>query len=351
MTQPIDDRITPLMVRTLEEGLSRLRGRRIRVRELHRSFSRSSSTFRTERLRVSLAGADRPLRIFFKDLNPRHQVSDARVVHPLHRVPPRRELDMYRSILSRDRFGTLDLYAFRWEPGRGRFWLFLEDAGRTPLNDVHDLSEWVDAARWAARFHVATHDLPAAQTKFLPQWDRAHYQRCAAQAERLLPTVEAREREILRDGLDALTARLDWFSALPRCVIHGQFFGKNIMLRPRRARPRIAVIDWETAALGPPLFDLASITGGGWTIEEQRTMQAAYVEQYQAETGQALDWDDFCRELNAVGMYQALEWLVWWGPHRAVPRRLKRFRRFLRELEALLRGRPALQLTQAAKVG
>jgi hypothetical protein len=39
--------------------------------------------------------------------------------------------------------------------------MFLEDAGRTLLAHEHDLSEWVDAARWAALFHAATRDLSA----------------------------------------------------------------------------------------------------------------------------------------------------------------------------------------------
>jgi hypothetical protein len=347
----IDDRMTLPIMRTLEAGLSRLRGRRVRVRELQRRFSRWSSTFRTERLRVTLAGDEKPLRIFFKDLNPAHQVTDARIPHRLGRTPSRRELDMYRSILSRERFGTLHLYAFRWEPNRGRYWLFLEDAGRTTLNDVHDLREWTAAARWAARFHAATRDLPAARTKLLPRWTRAHYRRCADQVERLLPTVDARDRDILRGGLEALNANLDWLSALPRCVIHGQFFGKNIMLRPRSARPRIAVLDWETAALGPRAFDLMSITGGGWSPEAQRAMRLAYVEQYRTETGEIPDEEAFSRELHIVGIHQALEWLVWWGPHRAVPRRLKRFRRFLRELDALLGAGPARQITHVEKAG
>ncbi|HEV8305527.1 MAG TPA: aminoglycoside phosphotransferase family protein [Gemmatimonadales bacterium] len=350
---PIDERISGPIVRTLEAGLSRLRGSRVRVREIQRRFSRLSSTFRTERLRVFLRGTEKPLRVFFKDLNPQHQVTDARAKQRLHRIPPRRELDMYRSILSRERFGTLDLYASRWEPGRGRFWLFLEDAGRTALNDVHDFSEWLDAVRWAARFHAATRDLPGARTRFLPRWTRAHYQRCANQVGRLLRTVEATDRDVLRGGLEAFTARLDWFSALPRCVIHGQFFGKNIMLRPQRARPRprIAVIDWETAAVGPPAWDLASIIGGGWTEAEQLAMRHAYCEEYQAETGRGLDWDEFSEQLRTVAVHQTLEWLIWWGPHRSVPRRLKRFRRFLRELDALLNGRPALSRSEAEKAG
>jgi hypothetical protein len=333
-----DERLTPLMVETLEAGLSHVRGRPVRVRELRRRFSRLSSTFRTERLRLSLDGDEKPLRVFFKDLHPEHQVTDARVPHEPARVPSRRELDMYRSILSRPRFGTLDLYGFRWEPDMGRYWLFLEDAGRLSLNSVHDVREWTGAARWAARFHAATRDLPAEQTTLLPPWNRAHYRRCADQIEALLPTVDADDCRVLQGGLDVLNTNLDWLDALPRCVIHGQFFGKNIMLRPRRAGPalRIAVIDWETAALGPPAFDLTSITGGGWSSEEQLAMRRAYYDEYQSATGDVLHWETFCHELHIVGIYQTLEWLVWWGPHRAVPRRLKRFRRFMRELGALL---------------
>lgn len=342
-----DDRVTRSIVRTLEQGLSRFRGRPVHVRGLRRRFSRSSSTFHTERLSVLLDDRRQPLRVFFKDLDPEHQVTDARAPLRLPAAAYRRELDMYRSVLSRERFGTLHLYAFRWQPERGRCWLFLEDAGRALLNGAHDLREWTDAARWAARFHAATRQLAAARTRFLPQWDRAHYRRCAERVERLLPTVESREREIVRGGLDVLMERLDWFGALPRCVIHGQFFGKNIMLRPRKARARIAVIDWETAALGPAAWDLASICSGGWSIAEQLAMRVAYVEQYQTATGDAVDWDDFCEEVRALGIYQALEWLVWWGPHRTVPRRLRRFQRFMRELGALLDGPPAPGLAEA----
>jgi len=347
----IDDRISRLIVKTLEEGLSRLRGRPVRVRELRRAFARSSSTFHTERLRVLLDRDEKPLRVFLKDLHPEHQVTDARALHRLNRTAWRRELDVYRSILSRERFGTLDLYAYRWEPERGRCWLFLEDAGRTLLNDVLDLREWTDAARWAARFHAATRDPPANQTRFLPRWDLGRYRRCAEGVKQLLPTVEGPERAILGAGLDSLTARLGWLSRLPRCVIHGQLFGKNIMLRPRRARPRIAVIDWETAALGPRAFDIASICSGRWSAEERQALLVAYVEEYQAATGQVTDWDQFCQEVRAVGIHHALEWLVWWGPHRAVPRRLRRFQTFLRELEKRLKERPAPELAAARAVG
>ena len=111
------------------------------------------------------------------------------------------------------------------------------------------------------------------------------------------------------------------------------------------------MIDWETAALGPRAFDLASLCSGGWSAEEREAMRVAYLEEHQTATGEAMDWDDFCLEVRAVGIYQALEWLVWRAPHRSVPRRLRRFQRFLRELERHLTERPAPELAAAQAVG
>jgi len=115
---------------TLEEGLSRLRGRPVRIPELLREPLPSISSFHRERLRVTLDGG-KTLRVFFKDLNPEHQTEKARTVRTRDLAPSLRELRMYQSVLSPQRDGTLYLYAFRWEPERGLYWIFLEDGGRT----------------------------------------------------------------------------------------------------------------------------------------------------------------------------------------------------------------------------
>src|SRR5437016_14592426 len=78
--RPIDERLTPAIRQTLEAGLSRLRGRPVRIQELHRQFSMGSSSFPTERLRVALKGERRPFLVFFKDLNPNHQMEKAPAV-------------------------------------------------------------------------------------------------------------------------------------------------------------------------------------------------------------------------------------------------------------------------------
>ena len=335
------------MRRTLEAGLTRLRGRPVRIQNLRRQFSTGSSSFPTERLRVSLKGEKRPLLVFFKDLDPNHQMEKARAVRALDLEPGRRELQMYETILSPERFGTLHLYAYRWEPERARFWAFFEDGGRTVLHNYLDMPRWTAAARWAARFHAATRGLPETQTRFLPRYDEAHYRRCAERVAQLLPHLEGAERDLVARGLESFVERIEWLSALPQCVLHGQYFGKNILLRRSRRGPKVVVIDWETAALGPGTFDLVSLTAGKWTSDERDAMRRAYCEQYEAETGRPIDREAFLEELAGVALYQALEWLAWWGPHRALSRH---FGNFLRELASLLEGDFGSRMGQTAEV-
>src|SRR2546429_4300620 len=279
-----------------------------------------SSSFPTERLRVALKGERRPFLVFFKDLNPNHQMEKARAVRALDLEPGRRELQMYETILSPERVGALHLYGYRWEPERGRFWAFFEDGGRTVLHNYLDMPRWTAAARWAACFHAATRGLPETQTRFLPRYDEAHYRRCAERVAQLLPHLEGPEHDLVTRGLEYFEERIEWLSALPQCVLHGQYFGTNILLRRSTPGPKIVVIDWETAALGPGTFDLVSLTSGKWTPEQRHAMRVAYFDQYQMAAGRPMKWEAFCRELAVVALYQSLEWLAWWGHHRTLSR-------------------------------
>jgi aminoglycoside phosphotransferase (APT) family kinase protein len=143
-------------------------------------------------------------------------------------------------------------------------------------------------------------------------YNEEHYRRCAERVEQMLPGLELEDRRLIGQALEHYMGRIEWLSALPRTVIHGQYFGRNIMLRRRNREQMIAVIDWETAALGPGLIDLVSFTSGKWTDEQRQTMWRAYFDQYEAETEVSRDWEDFCKELMELELYQALEWLAWW---------------------------------------
>jgi aminoglycoside phosphotransferase (APT) family kinase protein len=103
-------------------------------------------------------------------------------------------------------------------------------------------------------------------------------------------------------------------------MIHGELFCKNILIRPDRATDAIAVIDWETAAIGPLYVDLVSITSGRWTRSQRVAMRRAYFEAchssadratISAATGDA-DWNRFNEEVDLVAVLQAIRWLGFW---------------------------------------
>jgi hypothetical protein len=300
---------TGLMAETLREGLSRLRGRPVTVCAVEREYSARSSSFWAERLRVLLDGGE-CLPVFFKDLNPRHQVNNASTVRDGGLGPSRRELLMYQQVLSRERLGTPELYAWRWDPEGGLFWLFLEDAGGSWLAWNPDFDIWLAAARWAARFHAQTRR-PAAQADFLGPYGDTQYLDCVERIERKLPHLEAAYRPALRRALDRYRGTTESFRALPHSVIHGEFFGKNIVVRAGDPDRPLAVIDWESAAVGPSYLDLVSLTTGRWQADQKQALWRAYFDRYQAEAGLRLDWGGFCGDLRRLALHHTLKWLAW----------------------------------------
>lgn len=322
---------------SLEAAFSKLRGQPVRIRKVEGETCVHESSFHAERLRIQLKDGE-SIPIFFKDLNPQNQIAPARKVRNDSLSPSYQELRVYRRILSRTGLGTPQLYSVRWEPARGTYWLFLEDIGGSRLRDSRNYKRWVPAASWAARFHAKTRNLPAAVTDFLPAYDYKHYQRCAKKVRSILSDLQPRDRRLVEPALNHFVRRLKWFAALPRTVIHGQYFGKNIMLRPRNHDEPLAVIDWETAALGPGAYDLVSVSSGRWTERQRNEMWRAYFDEYCAETGVARDWEDFCEEAREIELYQALEWLAWWR-NRSVSHN---FGRWVKELGRILREHPRI---------
>jgi aminoglycoside phosphotransferase (APT) family kinase protein len=219
---------------------------------------------------------------------------------------------MYLRILSRQRFGTPELYAWRWEPRRGLMGLFLEYAGQLKVRHSKDFTPWLAAARWAAGFHSRISRLPPRRTRFFPRYDRAHYRHCADRIERRLAGLPTPERRLLEQALELYAGLVEQLLALPQSVIHGEYYGKNLVLREGSVDELIAVVDWETAAVGPSYFDLVCLSTGRWTTEKREALWRAYFDCYRADTGQPLDWEDFRRDLGPVQLYQALAWIGWW---------------------------------------
>ena len=334
------------IVAALEPGLAAADGRPRRITRLDRRPSDYSTSFRIEELDVTLDDGD-TRRVLFKDLAWRSLLDRAAAVRPRFLYDPRREIAVYRELLAGRGLGTPTCYAATADDRAGRHWLFLEHVPAAQLCHVGDMAVWEQAARWLAGFHArfageTAGDAPARRAVPLLSYDRPFYLLWPARAAAILagwPAVAAGlgERfERLARGYGRVADRL---SAMPRTLIHGEFYASNILVQDPATDTaeaadadagvaggagaaaggrRICPIDWELAAVAPGLFDVAALTAGGWTDEQRGRMLAAYHDALEraggapgtaAEMAEALEW---CR------LHMAVQWLGW-AAHWDVP--------------------------------
>jgi aminoglycoside/choline kinase family phosphotransferase len=307
-----------LMIETLEEGLSGISGRRVQVRSIRDKEFRKSTSFTIRRIDVQL-GSGETLPVIFKDLNPLRPHPKAKYVRRLELGPSRREIWMYQHVLPRLGIGTPQLYGFRWDPKQGNLWLFIEDVGPHRLCYCLDLGFYEQAAEWAARFHAST--AGRSNDPRLLRFDRTHYERVG---QRLRAACHERIPEHDLPIVDRALATYDEFvqrvDDLPQGMIHGELFCKNVLIRPDRATNAIAVIDWETTAIGPQYVDLVSLTAGRWSRSQRVAMRRAYFEARHSladrptvsPAGDDADWNRFNQEVDLVAVLQAVRWLGFW---------------------------------------
>jgi thiamine kinase-like enzyme len=80
---------------------------------------------------------------------------------------------------------------------------------------------------------------------------------------------------------------------------------------------RICPVDWEMAAVGSGLLDLAALTAGQWTEEERTALALAYYGALPPAARQTLDEPAFLEALDWCRLQLAVQWLGWapgWSP-------------------------------------
>jgi hypothetical protein len=214
------------------------------------------------------------------------QLDGVQLIKPPFVCNPAREIAAY-GLLADTGLDTARCYA------SGRWWLALERVEAAPLWQHADVASWAATARWAARLHarfygrrfVAQHLLVHNESFYNGWFDRAR-------------AIVGEELEALRRATDTATARL---VALPPTLIHGELYPSNVLV----GGDRVTVVDWETAASGPGVIDLAALVTGA-EGDAQLAMAAAFggVEP---------------SDLAAARLVLALQWLGWakdWHPPR-----------------------------------
>jgi hypothetical protein len=232
-----------------------------------------------EELEVELADGS-AVRLIRKDL-----------AHPARSKPaflhdPAREIETYRLILEPVALGTAKFY------GADGPSLFIEKVDGAELWQVGELETWQRVAAWLARMHAALAEYA----------DRPHLLRCDEDFYRLWLTRAKQIGGELGPIAGAYERASERLLALPRTVVHGEFYPSNVLVADRRVCP----VDWEMAAAGPALLDLAALTGGDWSDRERDAIVRAYG-----------DVDE--KSLDCCRLHLAVRWLGWsgvWTPPR-----------------------------------
>src|SRR5262249_29077945 len=123
-------------------------------------------------------------------------------------------------------------------------------------------------------------------------------------AEALLPRLQEHYGDMVR-----------MLCKLPKSLLHGEFYASNVLVERKPTGWPTWPGDWEMAAVGPGLLDLAALTAGKWSEVHRKAIALAYWEELPGETRQ--DSAEFFRDLDLCRLFLGVQWLAWspaWSP-------------------------------------
>ena len=241
-------------------------------------------------------------RLVFKDLRPSAMLPEARGNRPSFLWDAFREVAMYREVLAGAGLGTAVCHEATFDPETGDASLLLEKVDGVELWQIGDKTVWRNVAAWLARMHERLRPWTATGAVPLIRYDRAHYEGWQDRASRFARDGGVRLGEVLDRYPLVVDALLD----LPPTLIHGEFFPSNVLIGPGRVCP----VDWEMAAVGPALVDLAALASG-WDDGERIALAAAYATAAELDRAAVLRGLDLCLVYVSV---RTLGWAERWRP-------------------------------------
>jgi hypothetical protein len=324
MNQAADQRLSAVHTAELHDALERSLGEHFRqpcvVRLTRRPFANTSS-FAIEELEVALDNGT-SLTMLFKDLSRAGLMAGAQDAKPRFLYNPLREIETYRKILMPAGLGAAIYYGSVVQPEWDRYWLFLEKVRGIELYQEGDIAIWRQVAAWLAGLHLRFAGQAGRLLDEVPLlvYDRNYYRLWMGRAHDMVANLRggadhaARALAKLASNCDPLIDRL---LSLPITLLHGEFYASNVLVEKTELGLRICPVDWEMAALGPGLTDLAALIAGKWPESSKAEMAQAYFEA-QTQSGSAtLSWEEWLVALDCCRLHQAIQWLGWsstWSP-------------------------------------
>ena len=297
----------------LGEVLRRILGPTGRIARLERAPSRYASSYPLEELKVWLDGGQ-VLELMMKNVGRDSLSQDAQLAKPVFLRNPRREIKAYLEIVPRVENGPPKFHGAEVDETAGRFLIFIEKVPGVELFQVGDLEMWQAVARWLARFHLATEAAVVSAPPELIRYDSDWYRTWARRALEFARELTPAARNVL-ENYDPFVERL---LSLPRCCIHGEFYASNVLVHRHETSTRVAPVDWEMAAVGPGLVDLAALVAGKWTDFKRTAIALSYFDERKkamaARSGEGDRLNDSTSLmwlLDHARLHLAIQWLGW----------------------------------------
>lgn len=293
---------------------------------LERKRNPYESTFPTEIVTCRVNGERRRLRLFIKYGTERFDRGYG------HRGDVGYEGRVYRDVLSPLPLSTPTFYG-TYRPRDARMpWLLMDYVnGGIQASHSRDPNAMVVASRWIGRFHaINERRVRDRRLRFLRRYGASYYRAWPRRAERIFAPWRNRLPWLFRLAGD-FGAVMPTLLNAPPTVIHGEYFGLNIIYRKGNCWPA----DWQSTAIAPGEIDLVSLTHS-WPDALVRKCQREYLRARWPQ-GRPERFDEI---LAAARLYVNFRWLgdgaimvPAAGPS-GRPRVPKRAKKFLKDLYA-----------------
>ncbi len=304
MDDKIDGEILRICLKRIMEEVFHEKSPIIRI---HTQLSDYSSSFASHIISVQVA-ENREHTIFLKDFSDYRSYWHRR---PIQKLQDRRkrELHVYWEVLEEAGLGTAKYYGSLWDESQKRFWLFLEFIDGKPIKES-GFEQWLAAVRWLGRLY--DYSIQNAQflegCTFLARHDHHFFQGTADAAHlavsRFSPGLADRLAPILSGYIPLVQAMV----SQPPVLVHGSYRREHILLDRRTQPPRLCPVDWEAAALGASLFDLAYLADG-FTSPQLEEIIEVYRDQA-SEYGISIPTkDEVVYLMNCYCLHRYMNWL------------------------------------------
>jgi Phosphotransferase enzyme family len=175
-----------------------------------------------------------------------------------------REIGVYRELLAGAGLGTTAYYGSVLDEAQSRFWLLLEFVEGTPVGYLDIANWWAPAAGQLGRLHghFARQADRLRGCDFLARHDADFFWSRAELAVRCVDHVAPHLGGEVARIVGRYGAFVGVLAGQPRTLVQGGCRPSNILVNVADDPGRVCIIDWEDAALGAPLLDLAYLLDG-----------------------------------------------------------------------------------------